>query len=121
MKGRKEHRNTGGRNDAAEDVDRKTPMRVNAPEIDAEANEKKRGGRTERRRGGVVHHEKMEHMKHAKHVGKVHGEMKVHAGRAARKSGGRTGCDGAPYSTASKSTPAPGRKVQTEFEGAEEA
>ena len=111
MKGRKEHRNTGGRNDAAEDVDRKTPMRVNAPEIDAEANEKKRGGRTERRRGGVVHHEKMEHMKHAKHVGPVHGKRDVHAGRAPRKSGGRASSNRNPFSSAHAGTPARGHKT----------
>lgn len=125
MKGHKsDHhkRDTGGRNLAADDLDEKTEMRVNAPKIDREANEKKRGGRTKRKSGGMVHHEKMENMKHAKHIGKVHGEeAKHHAGRKPRKDGGRTGADSHPFSSARNSDPAPGRKVQTEFEGANEA
>lgn len=115
MKGKK-HRETGGRNDAAEDLDKKTPMRVNAPKIEAEADERASGGRTGRKRGGVVHHENMEGMKHAKHVGAVQGSMHTHAGRKPRKDGGRTGSDSAPFSSARKSTPAPGRKVETGLE-----
>lgn len=56
----------------------------------------KRGGKAKRearKHGGHVmshtHHEKPEHLKHAKHVGKVHGgEGAKHGGKAPRKSGG---------------------------------
>jgi len=49
--------------------------------------------REARKHGGHVmshtHHEKPEHMKHAKHVGKVHGGMGAkHGGKAPRKAGG---------------------------------
>jgi hypothetical protein len=46
--------------------------------------------REARKHGGhVTHHEKPEHLKHAKHVGKVHGGMGAkHGGKAPRKAGG---------------------------------
>lgn len=72
--------------------------------VSEEAEEKKRGGRAKRKRGGgVKHHESGEDMKHAKHLGPVHGKMKVHAGRAPRKSGGRAGTW--PFSAARAGTP----------------
>lgn len=131
------HRNTGGVNEAAEDIRDKPEARVNAKKINAEAEERKRGGkvegkkhgaehhhpeckchkcgggRVERKRGGHVHHEKMEHMKHAKHVGPVEGhQSKHHAGRMPRKSGGRTGSDSHPFSSARAGSPPPGHKVE---------
>lgn len=102
-----------GEDEADMDLKDKTPDRVNAPNIDREADERKRGGRAKRAHGGHVkvhvHHEKMEHMKHAKHVGKVHGEAgHHHAGKAHRKSGGRAGADSHPFSSAHKGELRPG-------------
>ena len=109
MKGRK-HRETGGRDLAKEDVDDRPEERTNAKNIDREAEERKKGGRAKRKSGGIVHHEKMGELAHAKHVGKVHGEVKHHAGRKPRKNGGRTGADQQPFSSARKGELAPGRK-----------
>ena len=84
------------------------PARYNQSKVEDEAEEKKHGGRARKKRkhGGVaVHHEKGEHMKHAKHIGPVHGKPKVHAGRAPRKSGGRTGSNYSPLSSAHAGTP----------------
>lgn len=76
--------------------------------VQKEAEEKKGGGRAKRKHGGMAkiskHHEKGEHMKHAKHVGPVHGEMKTHKGRAPRKAGGRTGSNFSPLSSAHAGT-----------------
>lgn len=115
MKGHKDHerkgRATGGRDDAEEDVKDKPEARTDAKKIDAEAEEKKSGGRAKRKRGGHVHHENMEMMKHAKHLGPVHGEhAKHHAGRKPRASGGKTGSDSHPFSSARKGELPPGRK-----------
>ena len=80
-----------------------------APKIFGEAKQKKHGGRTKRKSGGMVHkhHEAGKHMAHAKHVGTVHGHrMVAHAGRKPRKSGGRAGSDMNPLSSAHKGTPA---------------
>lgn len=81
--------------------------------VEDEAEEKKRGGRTKRKHGGGIHkhHEKGEHMKHAKHVGHVHGGRHTHAGRAPRKSGGRTGSNFSPLSSAHAGTPPRGHKT----------
>lgn len=135
MKGRK-HREEGGRNDAEADLNDKPEARTNAKKIDAEAQERKAGGRTGRRHGGEVHrssckcakcmggraghaagghvhHEKMANLKHAKHVGMVHGEhAKAHAGRKPRASGGRTGSDGHPFSSAHTGSSPAGHKVE---------
>ena len=126
MKGRKE-RSTGGRDDAAEDVKDKPEARTNAKKIDAEAEERKkggkaehgkdckckecRGGRVERKRGGHVHHENMELLKHAKHLGPIHGKSsKHHAGRKPRASGGKAGSDSHPFSSARRGENPAGRK-----------
>jgi hypothetical protein len=110
MKGRKE-RSSGGRDDAAEDVKDKPEMRVNATKEKDEAEERRKGGRAKRRRGGVVHHENMDHMKHAKHLGPVRGEpARQHAGRKPRASGGKTGSDSHPFSSARKGELPAGRK-----------
>lgn len=147
MKGHKsehhrKHRETGGVNEAEQDLKEKPEARTNARKIDGEAEERAHGGkaeggkhhgkehhhaackchkcmggRAERKRGGMVHHENMDHMKHAKHVGPVHGEHhKEHAGRKPRKAGGRAGADSHPFSSARHGTPAPGRKEEMEFE-----
>lgn len=114
MKGRKK-RGTGGADYATEDLDRKNMSYTAKSNVEPEAEEKKKGGRAKRKEGGVVHHEKMENMKHAKHVGKVHGEKaRANGGRAPRKSGGRTGSDSMPYSSARHGTDAPGRKEMSE-------
>lgn len=119
MKGR--HKKASGgeadfgkpRDDWKEDLETKPEARTNAKKIDAEAEEKKRGGRAKRKHGGKVHkhHEHGEHMKHAKHVGPVHGKRDVHAGRAPRKSGGRTGSNFSPLSSAHGGTPPRGHKT----------
>ncbi len=116
MKGKK-HKADGGaakgseegfgkpRDDWKEEEDSKPERRVNAPKIEGAAEEKKRGGRAKRKHGGVAkHHEHGKHMGHAKHLGPVHGKIKHHAGRAVRKSGGRTGSNFSPMSSAHAGT-----------------
>lgn len=82
--------------------------------VSKEAEEKKRGGRAKRKHGGGVskHHEAGEHMKHAKHVGNVKGARDVHAGRAPRKSGGRTGSNFSPMSSAHAGEPPRGHQTK---------
>lgn len=127
MKGR-EKRATGGRDDAEADVKDKPEMRVNATKEKAEAQERKAGGRAEghdkdckcercmggrakRKRGGIVHHENMDHMKHAKHLGPVRGEVARPRGdRKPRASGGKTGSDSHPFSSARSGENPAGRK-----------
>jgi hypothetical protein len=70
----------------------KPEARANAKKIDAEAEERKHGGRTKK-----------------KHVGNVHGHHKHHAGRKPRKSGGRTGSNMNPLSSAHGGTKPKGR------------
>lgn len=115
MKGRKEHHHKraggGGVDVPEEDLREKPEARVKATNIDREADERKKGGRAKRAHGGHVHHEKMELMKHAKHIGEVKGERaKHHAGRKPRKDGGRTGADSHPFSSARKGEERPGGK-----------
>lgn len=98
MKGRK-HRSTGGADEAEEDLKDKPEPRTDAKEIDKEAEEMKKGGRAKRKHGGKM-------------VGKVEGEKSaMHAGRKPRKSGGRTGSDSAPFTSARKGKDAPGREL----------
>lgn len=89
MKGRKT-RASGGVNQAAEDLGRKNMRYTFESNVNKEAVERKRGGKT---------------------VGKVKGmDAMHHAGRKARKSGGA--CDnGSPFSSARHGTPAKGRNV----------
>jgi hypothetical protein len=67
MSGHKEHgrhhRATGGENEAEMDLKSKPETRTNAKNIDGEAEERKRGGRAERKHGGHVEH-------HRAHKGK---------------------------------------------------
>ena len=89
MKGRK-HRASGGVNEAAEDMKKKNQKYTFESNVQDEAVKRKRGGKT---------------------VAK-HGEMaKHHSGRKPRKSGGRTGSNMNPLSSAAKGSPAPGRNV----------
>jgi len=100
MKGRK-HRETGGVNEAEEDVKDKPEARTNAKKIDDEAEEMKKGGRAKKARGGKM-------------VGKVEGEKgAMHAGRKPRKSGGRTGSDASPFTSARKGTEPSGHKTMS--------
>ena len=90
MKGRSK-RASGGVNEMAQDMSMKNERRNNAAKIFDEAEARKRGGKT---------------------VGKVKGmKGKADMGRKPRKSGGRTGSNMSPLSSAAKGTPAPGRNV----------
>lgn len=98
MKGRK-HRGTGGANEAEEDLKDKPEPRTDAKKIDSEAEEMKKGGRAKRKHGGKL-------------LGKVEGEKGMHhAGRKPRKSGGRTGSDSNPFTSARSGKDAPGREL----------
>jgi len=111
--GRK-HRNTGGVNEAEMDLKTKPEARTNAAKIDAEAEERKHGGRAKRKHGGHVKHH---HSGVVKHVGKVHGEKAMHhAGRKPRKSGGRASSDANPFTSARHGTVPKGRKLDMEME-----
>ena len=75
----RKHRETGGVNEAEEDIRINPEARTNAKKIDDEAEEKKRGGRAKRKRGGMAE---------AKHV-EMHGEHEhKRADRKPRKDGG---------------------------------
>ena len=89
MKGRKS-RASGGVNEMAQDSAQKNLRYTYESNVNKEAVERKRGGKT---------------------VGKVKGmDAMHHAGRKARKSGGA--CDnGSPFSSARQGTPAKGRNV----------
>lgn len=104
MKGRK-HRETGGSNEAAEDLKTKPSNRSNAGDGKAspasEAEEMKKGGRAKRARGG-----KMVEGEKAKH----------HGGRKPRKNGGRTGSDSSPFTSARNGKQPSGHKTQGESE-----
>jgi hypothetical protein len=103
MKGRhRKHRETGGANEAEEDLKDKPEERTNAKKIDAEAEEegeRKHGGRAKRKHGG-------------KSVGKMEGEKSMHhAGRKPRKAGGRASSDANPFTSARHGEDGPGRKL----------
>ena len=95
MKGRK-HKANGGEMDSPkegtkeyeQDLKSKNMRYTYQSKVDDEAEERKSGGRAKK-----------------KHVGKVHGHSKHHAGRKARKSGGRTSSDASPLSSAHAGTP----------------
>jgi hypothetical protein len=98
MKGRK-GRAAGGESPAAgtkdweQDISSKPTRRVNAPSIMNAAEERKRGGKA---------------------MGKIHGAAaKMHAGRKARKAGGKVGSNMSPLSSAHAGTPAKGRKLDS--------
>lgn len=88
MKGRSK-RASGGVNEMAQDAAKKNMRYTYQSNVNDEAEERKRGGKT---------------------VGKVKGKKaKMDMGRSARKSGGRTGSNMNPLSSAAKGSPAPGR------------
>lgn len=93
MKGRNK-RASGGVNEAAEDIAHKNQRYTYESNVNDEAEERKRGGRT-KKKAARVHGEAAEH----------------HAGRMPRKSGGRAGSNMNPLSSAAKGTPAKGRNV----------
>lgn len=105
MKGHKGHhhkRNTGGVNEAAEDLKSK-PEEYNHSRVEEQAEEKKRGGRARKKHEGE-HHE-------------VHGEhAKKHAGRKPRKSGGGANATDNPFSSARKGEAPKGRKLDLEMD-----
>jgi hypothetical protein len=105
----RKHRETGGVNEAEEDIKDKPEARTNATKEDEEAEEMKKGGRAKRKRGGKL-------------VGKVEGEKgAMHAGRKPRKSGGRSSSDATPFTSARRGDDAPGRKLMKgELEGGED-
>ena len=106
MKGGRRSRATGGENEAEEDLKDKPEARTNAKKIDDEAEEMKKGGRAKRKHGGKTE------------VGKIEGHKeKMHAGRKPRKSGGRTGSDGSPFTSAKTGKDAPGRSMMEEGVG----
>jgi hypothetical protein len=117
MKGRK-HRETGGTNEAKEDLDSKPERRDNATKIENEASERKAGGRTARKHGGEVHKSgcKCEKcmggkVEAKKEGGKVEGEHESsRADRKPRKSGGSATSN--PFSSAHAGSPPAGHKVQ---------
>jgi hypothetical protein len=89
MKGRSK-RASGGVNDAAQDLAKKNMEYTKDSNVNREAVERKRGGKT---------------------VGKMAGmAAKMSAGRKPRKTGGRT-LAGSDWSAAQKSTPPAGRNV----------
>lgn len=103
MKGHKRHHKaTGGENEAEQDIKDK-PADRSAPNNPAkEAEEMKKGGRAKKARGG-----KME-------GSVVEGEQpKAHAGRKPRKSGGRTGSESNPFTSARSGKMPPGHKTQS--------
>lgn len=108
MKGRKNHKaeggGTGGADEAEEDIKTKNEARTNAKNIDSEAEQMKKGGRTKKKRGGGA----------GKTVGVVEGpEPPAHAGRKPRKGGGRatTGAESHPFTTANKGKDPKGHKT----------
>jgi hypothetical protein len=90
MKGRSK-RASGGVNEMAEDAKQKNLRYTYQSNVQDEAEERKRGGKT---------------------MGKMEGKKaKASMGRAPRKSGGRTGSNMNPMSSAAAGTPAKGRNV----------
>lgn len=101
MKGRK-HRESGGVNDADEDIKDKPENRIAPNKVAKEAEELKKGGRAKKAHGG-------------KSMGKVPGEKaEHHAGRKPRKSGGRAGSESSPLTSSHSGTHAPGRSLMSE-------
>jgi len=85
---------TSGSKEWEQDLSSAPNERNNAPKIMGAAKEKKRGGS-------------------AKHMGKMHGgDVKHHAGRKPRKSGGRAGSNMNPLSSAHAGTPPKGHKTE---------
>jgi hypothetical protein len=101
MKGRK-HKGTGGVNEAEADIKDKPADRSSPNNVAKEAEELKKGGRAKKAHGGEA---KVEGMK-----------SKMHAGRKPRKSGGRTGSDAHPFTSAHTGKAPKGRSEMMESE-----
>ena len=110
MKGRSK-KGTGGTNDAEDDLKDK-PVSRNAPnKVTEEAEERKSGGRAKHAAGGRTARKEGGKTE----VGKMHGEKsKMHMGRKPRASGGRTGSDQSPFTSARKGTAPKGRTEMME-------
>lgn len=109
MKGKRAHKETGGANEPEEDLKDKPEARTDAKKIDSEAEEMKKGGRARKKRGGGAG---FGPEKHGTDEPKVSGpQPNRHAGRKPRKSGGRTGSEANPFTSARKGSDAPGRKL----------
>lgn len=96
------------------DAKDKPTRRNNAPKIEGAAEEMKHGGHAKRKKrkhgGKVKHHEKMGEMKHAHHIGKVHGHKGGgHKGKMAR-GGTKSGSNFNPLSSAHAGTAPMGHK-----------
>lgn len=89
MKGRSK-RASGGVNEMAQDAAKKNMRYTYQSNVNDEAEERKRGGKTVKMAGA---------------------KSKMNAGRKPRKSGGRTGSNMNPLSSAASGTPAKGRNV----------
>ncbi len=103
MKGRK-GKGTGGVNEAEDDIKDKPKSRTvpNDIEDEAEATEKKSGGRAKKAAGGTL-------------IGKAAGgKASMRADRKPRKAGGRTGSEASPFTGAHSGTQPKGRSVMSE-------
>jgi len=101
MKGRK-HKGTGGANEAEDDLKDTPAERTPTAKPEKEAEEKKRGGRAKKARGGGT----------AQKEGVISGpQPPAHAGRKPRKAGGRTGSESNPFTGANKGTPPKGHST----------
>jgi hypothetical protein len=102
MKGKRKHKEsggpTGGADEAEEDL-KPTPERTPNAKSEKEASEMKKGGRAKKARGG-------------KTVGVISGpEPPAHAGRKPRASGGRSGAEKNPFTSANKGKDPKGHKT----------
>jgi hypothetical protein len=122
------HKATGGVNNVDRDLAERPEPRTNAKDIDREAEERKRGGRTKakedgegfsyegeptkrRRRGGLTKE------RERKEVGEIQGEAKRrHAGHKPRKAGGRAASEKSPFSSAYHGEAPKGRKLDLEMD-----
>jgi hypothetical protein len=102
MKGRKGKANGGemdspkeGTKEYEQDLKSKNMRYTYQSKVNDEAEERRSGGRAKK-----------------KHVGKVHGDSKHHAGRKARYTGGRAGSDKSPLSSAHAGTSPKGHKTK---------
>jgi hypothetical protein len=112
VKGHGKESATEGRDEADMDVEDTPKDRLKGSKV-TEMAEAKSDKAEEHKHGGKV-------KKHRKEGGPVAGDWhEGHAGRKPRASGGRAAED-TPFTTAHKSTPAPGRKVQRMSEGSDE-
>ena len=100
-----------------EDEKDKPEARDNAKKIDDEAEERKHGGKAKKKVGGALVKKKVHGGVIKKNVGGVTGSApKASAARAPRKSGGRTGSDGNPFSSARAGTAPKRHKMEMDID-----